>query len=92
MMSDLYFQMCRESLGFIPLFGLQLVFSEQLENVYEVCAWRAGKEGNKNALLSGSTSVLGTLLDLHIKHCHDLQHVLKVPSTQLFIPNSKYYS
>lgn len=72
--------MCRESLGFIPLFGLQLVFSEQLENVYEVCAWRAGKEGNKNALLSGSTSVLGTLLDLHIKHCHDLQHVLKLPS------------
>lgn len=22
---------------FIPLFGLELVFSEQLENVYEVC-------------------------------------------------------
>ena len=51
MMSDLYFQMCRESLSSIPLFVLQLVFSEQLENVYEVCVWRAGKEGNKNALL-----------------------------------------
>ena len=51
MMSDLYFQMCRESLGSIPLFVLQLVFSEQLENVYEVCVWRAGKEGHKNALL-----------------------------------------
>lgn len=51
MMPDLYFQMCWESVGFIPLFGLQLIFSEQLENIYEGCVWRAGKEGNKNALL-----------------------------------------
>ena len=67
MMSDLYFQMCRESLGSIPLFVLQLVFSEQLENVYEVCVWRAGKEGHKNALRLRIDAILDSLTERDLK-------------------------